>query len=92
MQAAIGGREMAEVPDPYARAVGVNGRRGAWLDPDRAAPAGWADDRRPRLPHPTDVVIGEVSVRDLSSDPQSGIQHKGKYLGLTETGTAGPRA
>ncbi|AMR29879.1 hypothetical protein A0257_20405 [Hymenobacter psoromatis] len=91
VQATIEGRKMAEVPDPYARAVGVNGRRGAWLDPDRTAPAGWADDRRPRLPHPTDVVIGEVSVRDLSSDPQSGIQHKGKFLGLTETGTTGPQ-
>ena len=91
VQATIAGQEMAEVPDPYARAVGVNGHRGAWLDPATAAPTGWADDRRPRLLHPTDVVIGEVSVRDLSSDPQSGIQHKGKFLGLTETGTAGPQ-
>jgi pullulanase len=91
VQATIGGREMAEVADPYVRAVGVNGHRGAWLDPAQPAPAGWADDRRPRLPHPTDIMIGEVSVRDLSSDPQSGIQHKGKFLGLTETGTAGPQ-
>ena len=91
VQATIAGRELAEVADPYVRAVGVNGRRGAWLNPDLAAPAGWDDDRRPRLPHPTDIIVGEVSVRDLSSDPQSGIQHKGKFLGLTETGTAGPR-
>ncbi len=90
VQATIAGREMAEVADPYARAVGVNGRRGAWLDPATAAPAGWADDRRPRLPHPTDIIVGEVSVRDLSADPQSGIQHQKQYLGLTETGTAGP--
>ena len=91
VQATIGGREMAAVADPYVRAVGVNGHRGAWLDPATAAPAGWADDRRPRLPHPTDIMVGEVSVRDLSADPQSGIQHKKQYLGLTETGTAGPR-
>ena len=90
VQATINGREMAEVPDPYARAVGMNGHRGAWLDPERAAPAGWANDRRPRHAHPTDIMIGEVSVRDLSSYPQSGIQHKGKFRGLTETGTTGP--
>jgi len=91
VQATIGGRDMAEVADPYVRAVGVNGRRGAWLDPATAAPAGWDDDHRPRLPHPTDIVVGEVSVRDLSADPQSGIQHRRQYLGLTETGTAGPQ-
>ncbi|MGI4741514.1 MAG: type I pullulanase [Janthinobacterium lividum] len=91
VQATIAGQARAEVADPYARAVGVNGRRGAWLDPATAAPAGWDDDRRPRLPHPTDIVVGEVSVRDLSADPQSGIRHKKQYLGLTETGTAGPQ-
>ncbi|TDN36531.1 type I pullulanase [Hymenobacter sp. UV11] len=91
VQATLAGHEMAEVADPYVRAVGVNGRRGAWLDPATTAPAGWADDRRPRLPHPTDIVVGEVSVRDISADPQSGIQHKKQYLGLTETGTAGPQ-
>ena len=91
VQATIKGRAMAEVAEPYARAVGVNGHRGAWLDPAAAAPPDWADDRRPRPLHPTDIVVGEVSVRDLSSDPQSGIVHKGQYLGLTEAGTTGPQ-
>ena len=91
VQATIKGQTMAEVADPYARAVGVNGHRGAWLDPAAAAPPDWADDRRPRPLNPTDIVVGEVSVRDLSSDPQSGIAHKGQYLGLTEAGTTGPR-
>ncbi len=91
VQATIKGRAMAEVADPYAHAVGVNGHRGAWLDPAPAAPPDWADDRRPRPLNPTDIVVGEVSVRDLSSDPRSGIVHKGQYLGLTETGTAGPQ-
>lgn len=90
VQATIAGREMAEVADPYARAVGVNGRRGAWLDPATASPAGWAEDLRPKPGAPTDIVIGEVSVRDLSASPQSGIKNKGKFLGLTETGTTGP--
>jgi pullulanase len=34
--------------------------------------------------------VGEASVRDLSIAPTSGMQHKGQYLGLTETSTAGP--
>jgi pullulanase len=90
VQATIGGKAMAEVCEPYARAVGVNGRRAAWLDPATAAPTGWADDLRPKPGTPTDRVVGEVSVRDLSIAPTSGIQHKGKYLGLTEEGTTGP--
>jgi pullulanase len=32
-------------------------------------------------------VLYELHLRDLSVDPASGISHKGKYLGLTETGT-----
>jgi pullulanase len=43
---------MAEVPDPYVHAVGLNGERGALLDPATASP--------------TQVVIGEVHVRDLT--------------------------
>ncbi|GAA4496258.1 type I pullulanase [Hymenobacter ginsengisoli] len=90
VQATIGGRDMAEVADPYARAVGVNGHRGAWLDPTTASPPGWAEDLRPKMGAPTSIVIGEVSVRDLSADPQSGIRNKRKFLGLTESGTTGP--
>ena len=90
VQATIAGRARAEVPDPYARAVGVNGRRAAWLDPAHAAPYGWLDDLRPKPYAPTDIVVGEVSVRDLSADPNSGIQHKGKFLGVSELNTTGP--
>ena len=90
VQATIAGQRRAEVADPYARAVGVNGHRGAWLDPAAASPPGWADDLRPRLGAATDIVVGEVSVRDLTADPQSGVQHRGQYLGLTEVGTTGP--
>ena len=60
------------------------------LDPATAAPAAWADDLRPKPGAPTDIVVGEASVRDLSIASNSGIQHKGQYLGLTEEGTTGP--
>ncbi|MGI4864650.1 MAG: type I pullulanase [Janthinobacterium lividum] len=90
VQATIAGKARAEVCEPYAKAVGVNGRRAAWLNPVTAAPATWADDLRPKLGAPTDIVVGEVSVRDLSADHNSGIRNKGKYLGFTEPGTTGP--
>ncbi|MCC3158866.1 type I pullulanase [Hymenobacter sp. 15J16-1T3B] len=91
VQATIGGQARAEVADPYVHAVGLNGQRGALLDAAAVSPAGWAQDRRPALKQPTDVVIGEVHVRDLSMHPQSGIRHKGKFLGFTETATRGPQ-
>ena len=90
VQATIGGKKMAEVADPYAHAVGLNGQRGAVLDPATAQPPGWADDLRPALKQPTDIVIGEVHVRDLSMHPQSGIRQKGKFLGVAQLGTKGP--
>ncbi|MBD2722413.1 type I pullulanase [Hymenobacter armeniacus] len=91
VQATIAGKKMAEVADPYAHAVGLNGQRGAVLNPAAVAPPGWADDLRPALKQPTDVVIGEAHVRDLSMHPQSGITRKGKYLGLAQLGTRGPQ-
>ncbi|MBD2767635.1 type I pullulanase [Hymenobacter sp. BT664] len=90
VQATIAGRVMAEVADPYTHAVGLNGQRGAVLNPATAQPPGWADDRRPALKQATDVVIGEVHVRDLSMHPQSGIRQKGKFLGVAQLGTRGP--
>ena len=90
VQATITGKTLAEVTDPYAHAVGLNGQRGAVLDPDLAQPPGWPDDLRPALKQPTDIVIGEVHVRDLSMHPQSGIRQKGKYLGVAQTSTRGP--
>ena len=90
VQATIGGKTLAEVADPYVHAVGLNGRRGAVLNPALVQPPGWADDPRPALRQATDIVVGEVHVRDLSMDPQSGISKKGKYLGVAQTSTRGP--
>lgn len=77
-----------EVCDPYARAVGVNGKRGMILDLSAANPPDWDRDTDPHAGKPiTDAILYELHVRDLSSDASSHIQNKGKYLGLTETGT-----
>ncbi|HYE72529.1 MAG TPA: type I pullulanase, partial [Blastocatellia bacterium] len=41
---------------------------------------------RPAFPL-ADAVIYEMHIRDFTIDPDSGIQRRGKYLGLTESGT-----
>lgn len=53
-------------------------------------PEGWADDKRPALASPADVILYEMHHRDMSIDPSSGIEHKGKFLALTEQGTVSP--
>ena len=73
-----------ECPGTFAKAVGVNGNRAAILNMADTNPEGWADDRRPALASPADQIIYELHMRDFSISPTSGMQHKGKYLALTE--------
>ena len=80
-----------EVVDPYARAVGVNGNRGMVVELKSTNPSVWENDLRPQFNQPTDAVIYELHVRDLSIAANSGIKAKGKFLGLTESGTCGPK-
>lgn len=79
-----------EVPDPYAKAVGVNGDRGMIVNLDKTNPDLWAFDKGPMLKQQTDAVIYEMHIRDVTIHPQSGIVNKGKFLGLTEVGTKSP--
>lgn len=84
------GKRLLESPDIYAKAVGVNGKRGMVVDLASTNPKNWRNDKKPALKNFTDIIIYELHMRDISVDPNSGIQHKGKYLGLAETGTKSP--
>lgn len=77
-------KQPVEMPGMFARAVGVNGRRGAIIDLKTTNPVGWEHDVRPALVSPADLVIYEMHHRDFSIDASSGLKHKGKYLALTE--------
>ncbi|MFC6876021.1 type I pullulanase [Flavobacterium myungsuense] len=77
-----------EMPDPYAKGVGVNGNRGLIFDAVKTNPSLWATDKKPILNSFSDIVIYEAHVRDISIDTTSGIKNKGKFLALTETNTA----
>lgn len=81
---------LGDTPGIFAKAVGVNGQRAAVIDLRATDPEGWADDRRPPLRSAADVVIYEMHHRDFSVASASGIEHKGKFLALTEEGTRSP--
>ena len=72
-----------------AKAVGVNGRRGAVIDWDETDPEGWSEDRSPDF-KPSDIIVYELQHRDFSIHANSGVLNKGKFLALTEEGTVNP--
>ena len=83
------GSEWNEAADPYAKAVTVNGDRGAVADLSTTDPRKWTK-KKPKLNKPEDAVFYELHIRDLSIQKNSGIKNKGKYLGVAEKGTKGP--
>ncbi|HET9429639.1 MAG TPA: type I pullulanase, partial [Chitinophagaceae bacterium] len=88
----INGKWMMEVPDPYAKATSVNGRKAVILNLKKTNPTGWEKDKSPVLKNKTDAIIYELHIRDASIANNSGIKNKGKYLGLTEKPPGMPRA
>ncbi len=81
------GEWLNEVPDIYARCVGINGIRGLIYNPAKTSPEAWENDSGPQLINFTDAVVYEAHVRDLSISESSGITNKGKYLGVAEKNT-----
>ena len=67
----------------FAKAVGINGQRGAIIRLEDTNPAGWADDVRPVTKSPADLVIYEMHHRDFSI-ARKDAKYKGKFLALTE--------
>ena len=72
-----------ECPGVFAKAVGVNGKRGAIINLKDTDPEGWDEDRRPVTKSPADLVIYEMHHRDFSIARQD-AQHPGKFLALSE--------
>ena len=72
-----------ECPGVFAKAVGVNGRRGAIIDMARTNPEHWCCDEHPVTKSPADLVIYEMHHRDFSI-ARKDAQYPGKFLALTE--------
>lgn len=84
------GKWLNETPGIWAKAVGINGNRAAVIDWNETNPDGWKSDRSPELKMYSDIILYELHHRDFSIAPDSGIENKGKFLALTETGTKTP--
>ena len=69
-----------ETPGVFAKAVGVNGQRGAILE--STCNNGW-DTQLPPLKSPADLVVYEMHHRDFSI-ARPGAKYPGKFLALTE--------
>ena len=88
-QVMMNGQWLDETAGIAAKAVGVNGWRGAVIDWSETDPEGWAEDRSPEI-KPSDIIVYELQHRDFSIHANSGIVNKGKFLALTEQGTVNP--
>ena len=89
-QAVVADSILMETPGPDAIATGVNGKRAMVVNLKSTNPKGWEKDVRPPLRSFSDIVLYELHMRDISMHKNSGIENKGKYLGLAETGTQTP--
>lgn len=72
--------------DPYATAAVANGERSVVLSDKEKGDAG---KRMASFSKPTDAIITEANVRDMTINPNSGVSeaNRGKYLGFVEEGT-----
>ncbi|WP_033147634.1 type I pullulanase [Prevotella sp. P6B1] len=67
----------------FAKAVGVNGQRGAIINLAKTNPEGWDKDQHPVLKSPADLVIYEMHHRDFSINRKD-AKYPGKFMALTE--------
>ena len=72
-----------ECPGVFAKAVGVNGQRGAIVNLVKTDPEDWCCDAHPVIKSPADLVVYEMHHRDFSI-ARKDANYPGKFLALTE--------
>ena len=72
-----------ETPGVFAKAVGVNGKRGAIINMAETDPEHWCCDKGPVVKSPADLVVYEMHHRDFSI-ARKDAQYPGKFIALTE--------
>lgn len=85
------GQETNEVTDPYSYSTGANGLRSMVVDFNKNKPLYWDLIERPQtIRNMTDYIIYELHVRDLTSHSSwnGNNAYRGKFLGLSQTGTS----
>ena len=76
------GKMLGETPGLFAKAVGVNGKRGAIIDMAATNPEGWESDRALGYAL-TDIIVYESHNRDFSVSRKE-ARYPGKFMALTE--------
>lgn len=79
-----------EITDPYAVCTQARNARSLIVNLRATDPPGFREQTYALPPSPADAMIYELHVRDFTMAPDSGVQHKGRYLGLAESGTTLP--
>ena len=85
-QVSVDGNILKETAGIFARALDVNGNRGAIIDMRDTDPKGWSEDKRPAV-DPTEIVIYEMHYRDMTAHESAGSSNPGKYIAMAEHGT-----
>ncbi len=85
-QVSVDGNILKETAGIFARALDVNGNRGAIIDMRDTDPKGWSEDKRPAV-DPTEIVIYEMHYRDMTAHKSAGSSNPGKYIAMAEHGT-----
>ena len=85
-QVTVEGNLLKETAGIFARALDVNGNRGAIIDMRDTDPEGWSEDKRPEV-DPTEIVIYEMHYRDMTAHESAGSSNPGKYIAMAELGT-----
>ncbi|BDC84036.1 TPA: pullulanase-type alpha-1,6-glucosidase [Aeromonas hydrophila] len=84
--------ESYQVTDPYSLSLAMNSEFSQVVDLNDPAlkPEGWDSLKAPHSQqNPADITIYEAHVRDLTgNDDSTPAEHRGKFLGLTDTDTA----
>ena len=88
-QVTIDGKELSETAGIFARALDVNGNRGAIIDMRDTDPEGWSEDKTMEIA-PEDIVIYEMHYRDMTAHASAGSSYPGKYIGMAQRGTRSP--
>lgn len=85
------GQTNRDVADPYGKSANANGRHSMVVDFANSAvlPADWGTATAPEVSSGSAPIVYETHVRDFSMGESwnGAAENRGKYLGLSETGT-----
>ncbi|WP_163537929.1 type I pullulanase [Gracilibacillus sp. YIM 98692] len=72
--------------DPYAKAMTANSEKSVVVDLSKTNPNSFREVDYPKIKK-QDAIIYELHVRDATKARNSGVKHRGQFIGLTEVNT-----